>query len=256
MTSHRAISFIYSSTLVSSAVLQLEECVITDGKLCQLEAILTSIAETEESKLREFAFHGDGEINYMDTRTVTVALVKLKTIGYDLGLELSSGQVESLFSRIRDCQDLRLTELHPYWNVSLVPPEVFAGGLLRLQRVTLGSWTGVTPSQLESLFLMLFSHQAEVGGPTSTLKQLMFSSTDLTSVSPEVLVGAIQNLEEVDFWSGKMTLPQITAILNMLKDNRQGSLKKIEIIGPEVGGSVSPTLLQEARLNSSVLVWL
>ena len=50
MTIHRALCFIHP-TLVSSAVLQLEECVITDGQRSQLEAIMTSIAETGESKL-------------------------------------------------------------------------------------------------------------------------------------------------------------------------------------------------------------
>ena len=100
---------------------------------------------------------------------------------------------------------------------------------------------------------MLISQQEEAG--QSTLRELMLSSTDLSSVSPEVLVGAIQSLETVDFWSGKMTAEQITAILTMLKDNRQERLKKLEIIGPEVGGGVSPTLLQEARLNNA-LIWL
>ena len=130
---------------------------------------------------------------------------------------------------------------------------MFARAVSRLERVTLGSWTGVTAGQLESLFQMLISQQEEAG--QSTLRELMLSSTDLSSVSPEVLVGAIQSLETVDFWSGKMTAEQITAILTMLKENRQERLKKLEIIGPEVGGGVSSTLLQEARLNNT-LIWL
>ena len=239
-------------SLVSRAVLQVQECVITDGGFRHLWAILNRIATAEESNLRELAFHGDVEIGRMDPGTLAEALVKLKTIGYDL-CSLSLGQINSLFSRIRDSQDLRLTELHPYWNVSMVPPEVFGGALLRLERVTLGSWTGVTADQLESLFRLLVSHQEEAG--ESTLRELMLSSTDLSSVSPEVLVGAIQRLETVDFWSGKMTAEQITAILTMLKENRQERLKKLEIIGPDFGGALSPTLLQEAKLNN-ILIWL
>ena len=233
MTIHTDLRYI-DPTLVSSAVLQLEECVITDGQRSQLEAIITSIAETGESKLKELVFRGNGEIYALDPRIVAEALVKLKTIGYDL--KLSHGQVKKVFSRIRASQDLRLTELHPYWNVSMVPSEVFAGALSRLERVTLGSWPEVTPSQLDSLFLMLSSHQADLQGSTLTLKELMLSSTDLSSVSPEVMVGAIQRLEEVDFWSGKMTGQQITAVLTMVNERRQGRLKKLEIIGPEVGG--------------------
>ena len=134
--------------------------------------------------------------------------------------------------------------------------EVFAGTLSRPERVTLGSWTRRTPSQLDSLFLMLSSHQADLQGSTLTLKDLMLSSTDLSSVSPEVMVGAVQRLEEVDFRSGKMTGQQITAVLTMVNERRQGRLKKLEIIGPEVAGFVSPALLQEARRKNSVLVWL
>ena len=241
------------STLVSRAVVQVQECVITGGRF-HLWDILDRIATAQESKLRELAFHGDVGMFGMDPRNLSEALVKLKSIGYDLGsLDLSSGQINSLFSQIRDSQDLRLKELRPYWNVSMVPPEVFARAVSRLERVTLGSWTGVTAGQLESLFQMLISQQEEAG--QSTLRELMLSSTDLSSVSPEVLVGAIQSLETVDFWSGKMTAEQITAILTMLKENRQERLKKLEIIGPEVGGGVSSTLLQEARLNNT-LIWL
>ena len=81
----------------------------------------------------------------------------------------------------------------------------------------------------------------------------MVSSTDLTSVSPEVLVGAIQKLENVVFWNGMMTVDQINRILAMLKGNQQGRLKEVVIYRPSIlGGSVSPTLLQEARLNSTV----
>ena len=241
------------STLVSRAVVQVQECVIT-GVRFHLWNILDRIATAQESKLRELAFHGDVGMFGTNPSTLAEALVKLKSIGYDLGsLDLSSGQINSLFSQIRDSQDLRLKELHPYWNVSMVPPEMFARAVSRLERVTLGSWTGVTAGQLETLFQMLISQQEEAG--QSTLRELMLSSTDLSSVSPEVLVGAIQSLETVDFWSGKMTAEQITAILTMLKDNRQERLKKLEIIGPEVGGGVSPTLLQEARLNNA-LIWL
>ena len=136
------------------------------------------------------------------------------------------------------------------WDITRVPPELFAGSLSSLQTVRFCSRSRVTPSQLESLLLMI-SSQEEAGG--STLKHLRFDDIDLTSVSPEVLVGAIQKLEKVAFYVVKMTVPQITAILTMLKENKQGGLEDVVIMGPSIlGGSVSPTLLQEARLNSTV----
>ena len=53
----------------------------------------------------------------------------------------------------------------------------------------------------------------------------------------------------MEFRGGKMTVEQITAILTMVKDNRQERLKSIVIDSPEVLGSVSPSLIQEARVN-------
>ena len=100
----------------------------------------------------------------------------------------------------------------------------------------------------------MYSNQQEEAGE-SKLKQLKFCGIDLTSVSPEVLVGAIQSLEKVEFWRGKMTMDQINAILTMLKGNQQGRLKYVVIYRPSIlGGSVSPALLQQelARVLSDV----
>ena len=76
----------------------------------------------------------------------------------------------------------------------------------------------------------------------------------VTSVSPDVLVGAIQSLEKVEFY-GKMNSPQMNGILTLVKDNRQGRLKDV-VIEPSVGvaGSVSRTLIEEARMNTTVRI--
>ena len=101
---------------------------------------------------------------------------------------------------------------------------------------------------------MLISHQAGVGEPK--LKQLKLWYTDLSSVSTEVLVRAIQNLEKVEFSFGRMRAEQITGILTMLKGNQQGMLKDLLIFLPlpSVRGSVSQTLLEEAMQNNAVLI--
>ena len=121
---------------------------------------------------------------------------------------------------------------------------MFAEALSRLETVFVGYRAGVTPSQLESLFLRLISHQEEAGA--SKLKKLRLIWTDLTSVSPEILVGAIQKLEEVVILHG-MTVEQITAVLTMVKEKQHGRLQRF---GIGIGlGSVSPSLIQEASLN-------
>jgi len=124
------------------------------------------------------------------------------------------------------------------WDVSLVPPEVFAGALSRLEKVVFEFESGVTRAQLEALFMLMFSQQ-EAGG--SKLKILGIAYTDLSSVSPEILVGAIQRLERVVVVRGLMTAEQITAIFIMLKENQQGRLKEIWIYSLRFDGSVSAT---------------
>ena len=52
--------------------------------------------------------------------------------------------------------------------------------------------SGVTRAQLEALFMLLFSQQ----------KDLVIFDTDRSSVSPGVLVGTIQKLDEVVFQAG------------------------------------------------------
>ena len=71
---------------------------------------------------------------------------------------------------------------------------------------------------------------------------------NLTSVTPEILVGGIQRLEQIEFAYSSVTADQANAILSMVSEGRQGRLKYIEIDCPAVyGGTISPDLLQSAR---------
>ena len=220
----------------------------------QLEAILTRSAITQDSRLRKLSCYERADIPGMDPEILSQALVKLETVGGGFGfrVKLSPVQVSALFSRIRKSPIMSLTELEIDWDVSMVEPELFGGALSRLETVKFGYQARITSGQLESLLRMI-SQQEEAGG--SKLKQLKFICTDLTSVSSEVLVGAIKKLEEVRFRYGKMTADQITSILNMLKENQKGRLKYVQIFRPSIlGGSVSPSLRQQAKLNTSVKV--
>ena len=63
-----------------------------------------------------------------------------------------------MFSRIRRSPDLRITELNLYWDVSMVPTELFARAVPKLEKVMFGPRSRVTADQLKSL-LMLISQQ-------------------------------------------------------------------------------------------------
>lgn len=239
--------------ILAGAAVKLEELDIwSQLSSVQLEVIFTRIAGSQDSKLRKLTYYQTADLSGMDPDDLSQAFIKLETVGLiGFWVKLSPDQVLSLFSRIRESplSDLRLIELHLNTSdVSLVPPEVFAGALSRLETVEFSLPSGVPRAHLEALFMLM----EEAGG--SKLKQLRFCFTDLSSVSPEILVGIIQRLERVVVWGGVMTADQVTTILTMLKENQQGRLKDIWIDGPRFDGSVSPALLQQAKLNTAVMI--
>ena len=207
----------------------------------QLQAILKEITATQDHKLKELhTWNCWNDHSSIDPQFLSAALVKLETVSSNF--KLSPGQILSLFSRIRDSPDLRLAELRlGYSNVSMVPPDVFAGAVSRLGS---GEFLKVSADQLEVLFRKLISHQAGPG--------LRLWGPNLSFISPGALVGAIQKLEVVELQLPWMTAAQFTEVLTMLKENQQRRLKHIQILNPTVSGSWSQTLLQEAQGNNAV----
>ena len=242
-----------SPEILAGAAANLERLRVDHLSSTQLKFILAKIAG-HHTKLRKLSCRNPRpNLSGMDPDILADAVVRLEN-GNFLPL-LSPAQVLSLFTRIRDSPHLRLTYLDIDWDISMVPPEMFAGAISRLEKVRIWRSAGVRAGQLKSLFVTLISHQERVGGPK--LKHFQFyTAEDLSSISPEVLVGAIQRLEVVKIGRpdriGSMTADQITAVLTMVKENQQGRLTVIEIYG--TGRSVSPTLLQEARMNNAVLL--
>ena len=114
----------------------------------QLQSILTRIAESQVSKLRKLSQHPRPDISGFDPDILAQALVKLET--EEFLFKPSPVQVLALFSRISEVTNLRLTELYLDldWDVSLVPLEVFARALSRLEKVRRQSlttrWSGPT----------------------------------------------------------------------------------------------------------------
>ena len=198
-----------------------------------------------------------GSLELASPEILAGAAVKLE----ELRAELSSPQLEAIFTRIAGSQDSKLRSLDGWQvsgisgvDVSMVSSAVFAGALSRLESVYLGLYTRVTAGQLEALFTVLTSHQAEAGEPKLKELGLMLCGMDFSSVSSELLVRAIQRLEKVEFFYARMTVEQITAVRTMVKENRQGRLKNVKIYFSSV--SVSPVLIREARMNHAVKIEL
>ena len=176
--------------------------------------------------------------------------MKLET----LRARLSRPQLVAIISRLGTTEDSRLRELElavdsGIFNISSLDPEVVARAFIKLQTVGLNFTFHLTISQVSALISRICH------SPYLRLSELVLRNKYISLVHPEVLVGAIQRLEVVRFKGGTMTGEQATAILNIAKENRLGRIKNIRINRVAGMGSVSPSLLQEARLNSK-LEWI
>ena len=82
-------------------------------------------------------------------------------------------------------------------------------------------------------------------------------NVNISIVPPEVLLGAIQRLREVNFIRGRMTEEQATAIITLAKERRLGRIKLIRFSNVVGMSSVSSSLLQEAKFNNQYkLFWI
>ena len=163
---------------------------------------------------------------------------------------LSSHQVEAVITRLAASEDSRQKKLEVFFvDLSSLDPEVVAGALIKLETVGLQLTDRLSAGHLPALFSRICH------SPDLRLSELVLTSRYLSLVPPEVLVGAIQRLERVKFLYGRMTEEQVTAILTLAKEERLGKIKSIRISRVYGMGSVSHSLLQEARLNAK-LKWI
>ena len=203
------------------------------GACCsaQFGEIITRLASTENSKLRELTCPGS-DLSHLSPQIVAGALVKLQTIddsvfGTFRNAKFTPEQIAQLFSKIKDTGDLRLTKLYfSHADTSQVAPEVFAGAISRLERAEIG----VTPAQVQSLLTRI-----KLGG--SKLKDLWLLpselspdlSVDLSAVPTEDILGAFKMLEAVRLSSAVFTANQVRAILTMVTEGSQGRLTSLFI---------------------------
>ena len=217
----------------------------TDQSFAQAQSLLEFIRDGETSQLKKLKI--SGEILHVTPAILAGAAMKLET----LMTCLSRDQMEAIFIRIVATEDSRLRELVNWVpvNISSLDPEVVAGALIKLETVGPQLSYSLSAGHLTALFSRISQ------APVLRLTRLDVFRKDLSLVPPEVLTGAIQKLEVVEFWWGKMTREQTTAILTLAKERRLGKIKNIRIYHVDGMRSVSPSLLQEARLNAK-LKWI
>ena len=103
-------------------------------------------------------------------------------------------------------------------------------------------WLGYSPLASSQAAAIL----AGVDGG-SKLRRLKMSFTDLSTVEPGLLAGAVSWLEEVDLSSSQLTLQQTQAVLRAAASSRQ--LKKLDLAMNDSLPAVKPELLASAVLN-------
>ena len=228
--------------LLSSVVLKLEDYTLDAGATPgQQEAILGWIRDSTSTSLKHLDL-GGGDLQVAPD-IVAGAAIKLET----LKASLSRPQVEAVITMMAASQDSRLRDLVLYntVNLSSLDPEVVAGALTKLETVRPQLSYHLSAGHLTALFSRICQ------APVLRLTELDYYK-DLSLVPPEVLTGAIQKLEGVEFFGGRMTEEQATAILTLAKEERLGRIKTITIDSVAGMESVSPALLQEARLNDKL----
>lgn len=236
-------------TLLSAAVVKVRNCQIGGFNAVQLEEILTALANTEDAKLRRLEIIGftTTDLTHIPPEILSQAMGKLENLDEILlRVRPSPQQVAHLFTKIRDTEELKFSEM---WlddtnDISQVPPAVFGEVITRLEDVTVYGSAQLSPDQLSAIFTELAGQQHG----DFKLKGLWFRMVDMTAVTPENLVAGIQKLEKISFvMDVLMMADQINAILSMVSEGHHGRLNYICIQFPDVIGTISPVLLQSAK---------
>lgn len=231
--------------LVSSALLQVEWCNIPVAAAEHCEAILAGIRDSNNARLRHLVLYWESEISEVAPDLVAGAAMKLETFH----APLSRPQLEAIFTRLAATQDSRLRRLRSNsYDISSLDPGTLAGGLVKLNEVVVGEDHSYCLSADQVTALLSGIRDS----PEVRLSKLHFFEKDLSQLPTELLVEALQKLEEVKFSEGKMTAAQFTAVLTMVKEGRMGRIKKIVFNWVTGMRSVSPALLKQAKLNKAL----
>ena len=162
-------------------------------------ALFNKISSDENIKLLKLSTDVITNLSHIPPETMAVAVVRLKEIDVN-DTFLTAEQVQSIFNKIADCENLKLTRLNISDNdLSSVPADVMVKAISRLESPNLNlAVTQLTPDQAQSIFTEFADCE------NLKLNKLNIGRNDLSSVPADVLVKAISRLETVDrFFSSR-----------------------------------------------------
>lgn len=120
----------------------------------QLEAVLSSLATIQDSRLRNLFPGGPVNISSLAPGIVGQALTKLEQVGPELSLSLTADHLSALFTSIRQSPNLRLRQLYlSDKDLTLIPPEDLVGAIQRLE-VAMFRYGEMTVEQLTTILTL------------------------------------------------------------------------------------------------------
>ena len=195
---------------------------------------LASVKDGVTVNLKKLTIYEVSGLANIEPGLFSSAAMKLRT----LDARLSYPQAAAIITRLVDTGDSSLRQLS----------FLVDGAHAIIKLVTSGSMLCEFLSADKVMALISRICQA----PVLRLTKLYLHYSDLSLIPPEVMVGAIQRLERVEFFRGRITSEQATAILNMAKEDRLGKIKWIRFFRVDGMRFVSPLLVQEAKLNKKL----
>ena len=218
-----------SPDILAGAAVKLTRLALRYPTSSQVGEILTRVASSQDNKLRVFLICvGAPDISELEPKIVAGALLKLENTGHLLHmLRLSPGQINHLFTQMKDTEVLPFTRLDlnfgiPY--ISEISPEAVAGALAKLEEVY---FVRASPAHLQAILSRI-----QLGG--TKLRLLKFRVANMSAVTSELLLGALRMVRTVWLSRATFTTEQVTSVLSMLNEGSQGKLKKLKIFGPDI----------------------
>ena len=212
----------------------------------KLHLVTSDVSSFEDLSLLDGAARKVEALQALAPGLLAEAAVMVETLQAE---DLSRHQVEAIFTKLEATPDPRLRRLlvHNASDISYLDQELMVEALWKLETFSHDMASELSPGHVAALVSRILESS------DLRLSQLYLAVEDLTLVPPEVLVGAIQRLQEVDIYGGEMSADQLNAILTMVKEGNLGRLKRIgiDMVWPVWGDEFKacPWLLQEAQQN-------
>ena len=174
----------------------------------------------------------------LDPGILSKAICRAEEVEMSMSM-LTISQLNSMFSEITNCEDLKLTKLNLDFNdIEDAVPETLSSAVSRLTEVSLGC-TFPTIDQLNILLDDISKSKKE------NLKMLDLGSSDLSDIPTDMLTKAMGRLEKFDLSDAHLTTTQLNALFSYLSQASDVKLQTLNLSMNDLSG-IAPEFLPTA----------